>query len=150
MSKFLMLQNYWVVFYSEPFHHQQWEFLQFEVDDQGQNDSRDQDLVSNDTTTMLSMLNCLLWEVHIRPILKKYFISMSIFSLWYDGLFWFITKFIPRKSSKFKLWQRFSEKTCSNFLLFWEEHHNQAICGLFQKFFPNKNAQVVWIRINHK
>ena len=60
MSKFLMLQNYWVVFYSEPFHHQQWEFLQFEVDGQGQNDSRDQDLVSNDTTTMLSTLNCLL------------------------------------------------------------------------------------------
>ena len=58
MNKFSMLHNFCVVLYSEPFHHQQWEFLQFEVDGQEQNDSRDQDLVSNDTTTMLSMLNC--------------------------------------------------------------------------------------------
>ena len=66
-----ILYNLRIVLYTEPFHHQQWEFLQFEVGGQEQSDSRDQDLVSNDTTTMLSMLNYLLLEVHNQPILNK-------------------------------------------------------------------------------
>ena len=66
-----MLYNFRVVLYTRPFHHQQWEFLQFGVGGQEQSDSHDQDQVSNDTTTMLSMLNCLLLEVHNQPILNK-------------------------------------------------------------------------------
>ena len=60
-----------VVFHSQPFRHHQLEFLRFSVGDQEQNDFHDQDLESNDTTTMLSMLNCLLLEVHNLAILKR-------------------------------------------------------------------------------
>ena len=59
-----------VGFHSQPFRHHQLEFLRFSVGDQGQNDFHDQDLELNDTTTMLSMLNCLLLEVHNLAILK--------------------------------------------------------------------------------